>query len=314
MKSLENKVIRLVEERGYMGTKYISVVREIIKYIETYILTNEKTTEDGWRFYLPNIITDKIDCIANLIIEVEIIDNINGYKYSGGGNCSVLYSNRIVNDKLEYGRISLKGFSYGTDLYSHTIFGTISHELNHAMEMYERIKKRQSAIGIYKRSVDQRTILDYKFSDDEATNNIIREFFYRLLFKSELNALINSVYGDLETRGSVRKNFKKDIKITSAYAIYDSLSKEIGLFNDDLLEDYEWENIMKCFNYISVNGAKHYSNLKYFKKRFKQFIISKLNTLMKGIGRIASFYYDNMEDATNDKTTINITDPNVKIM
>jgi hypothetical protein len=33
MKLLENKIIRIVEERGYMGTKYIPVIKEIISSV-----------------------------------------------------------------------------------------------------------------------------------------------------------------------------------------------------------------------------------------------------------------------------------------
>lgn len=34
---LENKIIRIVEERGYLGTKYIPVIKEIITYCQDYI-------------------------------------------------------------------------------------------------------------------------------------------------------------------------------------------------------------------------------------------------------------------------------------
>ena len=37
MKLLESKIIRLVEERGYMGTKYIHVIKKIINFVENYI-------------------------------------------------------------------------------------------------------------------------------------------------------------------------------------------------------------------------------------------------------------------------------------
>lgn len=314
MQLLENKVIRLVEERGYMGTKYIPVIKEIINYIQSYILINEKNTDNGWNFYLPSIYTEKIDCVENLIINIDIIDKIDGYKHSGGGDTNVFGFNKIVNNKLEYGKISITGYSYNTELYSHTIFGVLSHELNHIQEMYERMLKKQTSTGIYKRAVDQNTIVNYEFSKDDNTNKFLQNLFYRLMFKNEFNALINSVYGDLETRGSVRKNFKKDIKWTTAYNIYCKFKDEIGLFSNDLLEDYEWNNIMKCYNFISVDGAKKYSNLKYFKKRFKNHVITKLNGLMKGIGKVASFYYDNIEDDNLiNGSPIKMINPDIKL-
>jgi hypothetical protein len=312
MQLLEDKVIRLVEERGYMGTKYIPVIREIIKYIEKYIQNNPKNADNGWKFYIPSNITEKIDCVETLWIEISITDKIDGYNHTGSGGNTVFPTNRIVNDKIELGKITIQGFSYGTNLFSHTIFGTLSHELNHLQETYKKLLRKMSSTTMYKIAVDQNTVKNYKFSDDDATNNVIQNIFYRLFFKNEFNALINSVYGDLETRNSVRKNFKRDIKYTGAYTIYKDIKKEINLFSDDLLEDDEWDNIMKCYNYISVQGAKRYSNKNNFKKRFRNHIISKLNQLMKGIGKVASFYYDNTEDTINMEP-IEIIDPNVKL-
>ncbi len=59
MQLLENKVIRIVEERGYFGTKYIPVVRQIVKYIEEYIKNNAKNEKDGWTLSIPNELTEK---------------------------------------------------------------------------------------------------------------------------------------------------------------------------------------------------------------------------------------------------------------
>lgn len=312
MQLLENKVIRLVEERGYMGTKYIPVIKEIIRYIEEYIQNNPKDNETGWSFHIPTSITEKIDCVETLWMQISITDKLDGYIQSGSGACTVFPSNKIVNDKIETGKIYVNGFSYGVSLFSHTIFGTLAHELNHLQEMYKKLLKKMSATSLYKIALDQNTIANYKFSDDNDANKLIHDIFYRLLFKNEFNALINSVYGDLETRNSIRKNFKRDINYTAAYTIYKNIKKEIGLFSKDLLEDYEWDNIMKAYNFISVKGAKHYSNRDYFKKRFTNHVISKLNELMKGIGKIASLYYDNLEDTINDKP-IEIIDPNIEL-
>lgn len=314
MQLLENKVIRIVEERGYFGTKYIPVVRQIVKYIEEYIKNNAKNEKDGWSLSIPNELTEKIDCVETLWINVKIVDSIEGFNSTGGGGNTIRQQNKIVNGKLAFGKISIYGFSYEAELITRTVFNSLCHELNHLQEIYRKLLKKMSSMGTYKMIVDQNTIRNYKFSDDPGTDKIIHDVFYRLMFKNEFNALINSVYGDLAGINSTRKYFRLDIKSTQAYIIYNRLKKKLGLFSDDLLEDYEWKNIMKAYNYIAVDGAKHPSNINYFKKRFREHVIYKLNQLIKGIGKIASFYYDSVE--ANDlikNETIETINPVIKL-
>lgn len=314
MQLLENKVIRIVEERGYFGTKYIPVVKQIIKYIEEYIRNNAKNEKDGWSLSIPNELTEKIDCVETLWINVKIVDSIEGFNNTGGGGNSIRQQNKIVNGKLAFGKISIYGFSYEAELITRTVFNSLCHELNHLQEIYQKLLKKMSSMGTYKMIVDQNTICNYKFSNDPGTDKIIHDVFYRLMFKNEFNALINSVYGDLAGISSTRKYFRLDIKSTQAYAVYNRLKKELGLFSDDLLEDYEWKNIMKAYNYIAVDGAKHPSNINYFKKRFREHVIYKLNQLIKGIGKIASFYYDSVE--ANDlikNESIEMINPVIKL-
>jgi hypothetical protein len=314
MQLLENKVIRIVEERGYFGTKYIPVVRQIVKYIEEYIKNNAKNEKDGWTLSIPNELTEKIDCVKTLWINIKIVDSIDGFNCTGGGGNAVFQHNKIVDGKLEFGKISIYGFSYEADLINRTVFNSLCHELNHLQEIHQKLLKKMSSMGTYKMVIDQNTVNNYKFSDDPGTDKIIHDVFYRLMFKNEFNALINSVYGDLAGVNSTRKNFRLHIKSTQAYVVYNRLKRELGLFSDNLLEDYEWENIMKAYNYIAVDGAKHPSNINYFKKRFREHVIYKLNQLMKGIGKIASFYYDSIE--ANDLTkneSIEMIDPIMKL-
>ena len=306
MQLLENKIIRIVEERGYMGTKYIPVIKQIIKFVESYIIDNPKNQEYGWQIYIPDTITSKIDCIDILMLTINIFDKNDGYRHSGSGSNSVFPNNSIVNNKLAFGKIIINGFSNGTDLFERTVFNPLSHEFNHLFEVYKKLLNNQKSRNIYQKVITQNDIINKIFSKDEHVNAYIRDIFYRLLFRSELNALINSVYADLDSINSFRNSFKNDIKKTQAYYIYNDIRKDLDLL--DLLTDEEWENIIKCYNLNSIDGTKQKIEINYFKIKFKRLIIEKLNTLMKGIGRVASYYYDVKETNINLNEVLEIVD------
>lgn len=295
MKLLEKKIIRLVEERGYMGTKYLPVIREIIAYSKDYIKNNPKNkTNNNWEFQIPFEITNKIDCVEILTMSIVINDRNDAFAISGGGDCTMFKHNRMLkNGRLEYGEITIYGYSVGNDLYPHTLFNSLSHELNHMMEVCERLKKNDSYLNIYKMALTRHQVINTTFSQDEEINNYIQTLFYRLFYKSELNALINGVYGDLETQNSNRELFSVNIYRVQAYIIYRNIRDNIDILN--VLPDETWYTIMKAFNIQKKDGSKGYADLKNFKKRFKNYVIRKLNTLIKGIGKIASLYYDEKE-------------------
>lgn len=307
MQLLENKILKLVEERGYMGTKYIPVIKQIIKFVESYISNNPKNKEYGWQIYIPDNITSKIDCINTLILIINVIDKNDGYKHSGSGSNSVFPNNSIVDNRLSMGKIIINSYSDGNILFGRTIFNPLSHEFNHLFEIYKKILNNQKSRNIYQRVITQNDIMNKIFSKDEHVNAYIRDIFYRLLFKSELNALINSVYADLDNIDSVRKTFKYDIKRTQAYYIYKDIRKDLDLL--DLLTDEEWENIVMCYNLNSIDGTKHKIEINSFKLNFKRLVIEKLNTLIKGVGKVASYYYD-VKESNNilDNNIVEIID------
>ena len=58
---------------------------------------------------------------------------------------------------------------------------------------------------------------------------------------------------------------------------------------------------------LSANNAKPVVDMQSFKRNFKRKVVQKLNDLIKGIGKIASFYYDKQEIISlnrNDYITI----------
>lgn len=304
MQLLENKIIRIVEERGYMGTKYIPVIKEIVSYCQDYIKNNEFTKENIWIFNLPYELTKKIDCVENLIIEITIEDNFDGVFHTGGGTNDVFYHNNIVDGKLEYGKITLYGYSYHKNLFIKTIFNNLSHELNHLQEIHTRMLKRDNAQTIFKLNKDALNAYNGNFSKDKILNNYIYQIIYRLMRKSEFNALINGVYGDLDDMNSNRHDFNKDIKNTQAYYIYTYIRNNISMLDE--LSDDDWNEIRKSFNILSAFGAKHRVDINSFKIKFKEMVIQRLNELIKGIGKIASFYYDKKESFENEQDVITI--------
>ena len=61
---------------------------------------------------------------------------------------------------------------------------------------------------------------------------------------------------------------------------------------------------------LSANNAKPVVDMQSFKSNFKRKVVQKLNDLIKGIGKIASFYYDKQEIIyLNRNDYITIDDP-----
>ena len=294
MKLLEEKIIRIVEERGYAGSKYIPVVRSIVNYISKYIFKNPKNIQNGWTLYIPKNITERIDIINNLTITVNIIDNPNGEYFTGEGTKFFKKNNEIINGKLRDAEIIIDGYSNKNQLFRHTIFNSLSHELNHVIDEYNRMLKYNDSKEIIRVAKNQMEISNTIFSENETVNRYIRNIFYRLLFKNELNALINGVYGDLEARNSTRDNFKKDIKLTQAYNVYSSILDNINILNN--LTNEEWINVMGVFKKNNFSGRNKPYRVNLFKRKFIELVKYKLKILLKGIGKISSYYYDRRED------------------
>ena len=124
----------------------------------------------------------------------------------------------------------------------------------------------------------------------------INLIIYRLFSNTELNALISSVYGDLESIKSERLNFHIDLKITQAYDLYlyikENLNKIIYFLENNT------QYIKPFFNELDLNNIKinpYYKNEKGYLKEFKRKTNFQLKLLLKGIGKVASLYYDNKE-------------------
>ena len=303
----ENKVIKLVEERGVASFPYRKVVDEIFEYIKDYAvsLKNEETTVT---FDIPENITKKIDFINILSIKVTLNNclDISKTMNHGAGTSQFSISQRLINDKLSFGNITLTCFAHKGYLIGRTVYGCTYHELNHYWEAYCDLKQN----GYYKRYYNQA----YKSSEssnnaidifsNKTLNDLFNNILYRLFSETEFNALVSSVYGDLEAIYSKREDFKEDIKKTAAYVLYNAFSK-----NYKALYSYIDENnitkIKNLFNNLGITLNPYSNSVESFRKELTRKTNFLLKQLIKGIGRTASLYYDTMEEEISDNITIN---------
>lgn len=295
---------KLLEERGYVNPQYRDVIKKIIDYASEYIIKyNSRIINEagnrGWKIIVPKSITKKIDIVDDLDIVLYII-NDKSKKFNGNASGSKSqFKDTEFNDNLDKGRITVNGYSDGTKLYKAQIALTLSHELNHlAEEYYRRKSKKYNNRDLFNSAVTKQDFYKNPITGSNAIDPLLRSINYRLLTPSELNALINSVYEELEGMSSKRKNYKNDIKETLAYYVYNNIknNKEriFGFMNDD-----DWKKLKTTYNLLVYQDIKNnrriYRDIKNFKKFYKLTVNERLKDLIKGIGKIASYYYDETE-------------------
>lgn len=295
---------KLLEERGYANPQYRDVIKKIIDYASKYIINYGPSiiTETGnlaWKIIIPKFITKEIDIVDNLNITLYII-NDKSKKFNGNASGSKSqFKDTEFDDKLDKGRITVNGYSDGTKLYKAQIALTLSHELNHlAEEYYRRKSKKYNNHDLFKIAAANQDFYKNSITGSKAIDPLLQSINYRLLIPSELNALINSVYEELEGMSSERKNYKNDIKETLAYYVYNNIknNKEriFGFMNDD-----DWKKLKVSYNLLAYQDIKNnrriYVDIKNFKKFYKLTVNERLKDLIKGIGKIASYYYDETE-------------------
>lgn len=309
----ENKIIRIVEERG-MFMNYKHVIEPIISYVQNFIQNNpptkqatlsQKYTIDKFeKIVIPKELTDKLTWIDNLNIFVNVYDvtsevfekvpSIDSHRDASGD----LNRKDSLNDKgqLNSFNIYLTTFSVDRQIYKQNIQSSLYHEITHAFENYNRLKKYGS------NSFDYISKTKYV----KVANNVDDPFSYLnyMLTQTEINADIASVYGDLERMNSVRGNFAKNIKKTDAYRNYIK-AKTITLPNLIKQGEVSWAQYQKETYFVK---SKQMSPNE-FKKSFVKYADMKLNDLFTGIGKVASQYYDDIEMKDNynpDNDTIKV--------
>lgn len=292
MLTTEEKIIRLVEERGVAASKYNNVAKEIVDYCQKLVWNNKLVGK--MNFVVPSKIAKKIDFVKELYVEITVDENANGSFSSGGGKTTVKYTNKIVDGKLKEAKIFIYGYSYKHVLYTKTILTSLYHELNHVYDYYQDIVKNQGFTNRYANSVKKSEIDTLGVSLNNYSKELLEIIVYRLFSETELNALISSVYGSLQGCDSERKNFRHDIQETQAYFIYRQIKDNLP-FLFRTIDENNYRQINASLNKSGININPYNDGLVSFKKAFREKINYRLNKLIKGIGRAASVYYDDKE-------------------
>lgn len=297
---VKNKVFRLVEERGVGAFPYKNDINKIFEFVKKQC--NVLSDVDGEReIDIPFELTSKIDFINNLSIKVKIINSTheNTMYNSGSGVTYFNMSDKIINNKIDSIKIELTCYCYYGYLMERTVYNSLYHEINHCYDAYNDLKTN----GYYKRMKGQIGKSNIKIKDifnDKIDNELFELILYRLFSETEFNALVSSVYGDLQGMHSIRQNFQHDIQLTQAYYLW----KYIGTYYKSLFKKIDENNIERIkyiFNTYNININPYGNSIDAFIKELIRKTTYLLNDLIKRIGKTASLYYDVQEEKPTNK-------------
>lgn len=311
---IEQRMVRLMEVRGVAAFPWKDTLRKIERWVENEFVKPFFINKDKYVFNVPENLTKEIDFIEDLEIIIELMKDKNGMHKSGGGTNTTFFSNRLSREgKMSRGKIKITGFFYKRNLFPHTVYISLYHELNHAYESYIDLRKHAKDLdfetynGLPNRmprfvKTSVKGLVDVNIDGLSPEDNAsLNEIAYRLFSETELNALIASVYGDFEARKSARKNFSEDYKRTQAYTVYQHIAPVYKtLFNkldDRQILDYiaALRTFGITFNPYGENSADS------LRKELIRKVIYLLKKLIRGIGRVASLYYDETEREEREK-------------
>lgn len=305
IKEVKNKVFKLVEERGVAAFPYKNVVSEIFEFIKKQC--NVVSDVEGEReIEIPYELTNKIDFIDNLVIKVKIVNSTheNTIYKSGSGITKFDMNDKFVNGKISWVEIILTCYCFYGYLMERTVYNSFYHELNHCYDAYMDLKNN----GYHKRWNTQLEKSNIKINNiftEEKDNELFELILYRLFSETEFNALVSSVYGDLQGMKSIRQNFQHDIKLTQAYYLW----KYIGTYYKALfnkIDENNIKNIKYIFNTYNININPYGNSIDSFKKEIIRKTTYLLNDLIKKIGKTASLYYDVQEEKPKEKIITHI--------
>ena len=306
LESVERKTNLLVEERGLAAIPNRKIVNKILEFCQ--IKTNQIKNGETLSFTIPEQITKRIDIVNVLKINVNITDATADNSLNGSGRVTLDRTIGFVNNKIDYAEITINGYSYNGILYDRTILSSLYHELNHLYDFWNDLKKTGSLSRSAKSVAKAGEIKDCNVTGNNVVDKFIHDIIYRLFSETELNALIANTYGDLQSIGSRRENFQEDIKKTKPYMVYFVIKDNLSALRKSMSSSDERIDDLK--KYLEGNGImlNPYGNSKndYLKEFFRK-TAYLLKKLYKGIGRVASLYYDTNEfrkPNVNEKITI----------
>ena len=306
---LSNTVLK--EERGVAAHKYRDVVNEIVKYCQENVEPGSAIgaffknllgkRNDVYTIKIPETITKKIDFIEELDITITFHE-MGGPTVTESGGGRVSYSKKNGNYFTPEGKlclvcINLDAFHHNRKVLTRTFTNSLYHELNHAYDVWSRRKDWKFIDKFNKDIHNGYEVRDYMaFSHNPTVTRFFKDLFYRLFIPTELNALVSGVYGDLRGMDSDLINYKRDIHNTQAAWVLDDFAEH---FNDylGLASVYVLMEACKKMNIDGISRQDPHTFLITFKQAFER----KMREAWKGVGRAASMWYDDKEEAEMNK-------------
>lgn len=304
-------LIKLVEERGVGIHKFRNEIDEIAQYVQNRItqlkpIKSGNIEKDGVKITfkefqpipIPESITTKFDWIDYLVIDVNVkmlFGYDNQFKLHGTGWINNNEYQKIENDKLNGGKMSVDCFAVDGQLIPRTLYLVLYHEFNHMWENYQRLQN-----GVKNGLHDTLLKFNYQNIIKHATSNKdkdIKDFcyvIYRLLCPTEVNALVASVYGDLQALNST--SYKEDYKQTQAYQEYIELKQTYIPY----FEKLDVKTFYKLHQYYPIKS----NSVKQYKDNFISLCNLKLTDLFHKTNKAASLYYEDTLGNTNESRNI----------
>lgn len=302
-KNYEEHCLILAEARGVAGFKWRGPITAIINYIKQRgieYFNKLSGTDDGnanLNFDIPKSLTDKIDFINDFKITVKLRSPEKGER---GGSCDTRKASIITDDgKLGWARITLQGWLKMGVVQTDALFGTLYHEINHAYDHYCSLMNVWNGNERYGKSSMKAD--DISLNDlTSLENGILNEICYRLFSETEFNALVASVYGDLENMNSERVNFRNDFKRTQGYETYKIIEDNYKIVFNSIKDP----DILTIFGILQSRGVKFKydkTNIVSIRKELIRKVRFLLEKLIWKMARAASLYYENKEDDEREK-------------
>jgi len=314
----KESVIKLVENRGIPNEilKYNNLISTLFTYVQNQMKRQvpkqfgdgNKTVGNFYEILIPFDLLKGIQFIETLQLTVKVYDFINTKPGMVGTGDHLSGNKQIIdnNGKLNAGIINVNTTSYNGGLIKEQFYSVLYHELTHLYETYIRLKKNSDPsnnkqVSTFFQSHKEFNTAAINQGINSNDMDIVHFCFvsYLLFIRSEKNAHVASVYGQLRGMNSQQQNFNKDIKETTAYKKYEQALSSLGELSK--LEIGKWQKFIpyltKPFNEIT--------DLNTFRETYLRMGHKLVNDYIHRIGKTAGYYYDEKRENKNE-SVINI--------
>lgn len=309
----------LTEERGVGASReYLDSVKEVVDYAAWFIGKRKSIKGLKTVIQIPDYLCQLFTIFSNLRITVEVYDDgKDSREHTGAGASNNSSTQNIINNvgdafaTIPQGslrnpvEIHIYGYSEGNILIRHTVATPLIHELNHQIETYRRLSHGEKAKD--KSSVYSQTLAYNTLFRQLRNNKPLAEFIYYLFSNTEINALISGVYGEMSNISTSREDFREDIKNLSAYKKYKELKDMLEMMKSESYPDDLFANLLvifknnpEIFSSILPVPLNTHCSVKRFRKAFLEKAENALDAIIKGIGRVASYWFDIYENGYHE--------------